>query len=66
MTIFLLRVYGLVLRLITSLIGHAEVLEVSAKVFELELCASVMDAEVDDDMVVSSAMLLFSHIIKSL
>ena len=66
MAFFLLRVYGLVLWLITSLIGYTKVLYVSAKVLELKLSTAVMDSEVDDDMVVSSAMLLSNHVIKSI
>ena len=62
----LLRANGFVLRLISPLIRYAEVFEVPPKIFELEMGASIMDAEVDDDMVVGSAMLLFNHVIKSL
>ena len=66
MAFLLLRVYGLVLWLITSLIGYTKVLDVSAKVLELKLSTAVMDSEVDDDMVVSSTMLLSNHVIKSI
>ena len=66
MAILLLGIYGFVSWLITSLIGHCKVLEVSSEVFELELGTSVVDSKVDNDMMVSGAMLLSDHVIKSL